>query len=542
MRRFALPGVASLMLFIPYLAPSTASAAFTQCPPVDLDTSCQFLFNVTDTETTIEQDASQPPYEGADDALIGIVNNSSQSISSIPVSAEIELFGFEGDGICGVTNPAPGCVVPPFNTAGEANPNAGEPCPPAAFTCAFEEPAGEPAGVTFPPGVEAIGQGKKNNPLSGYEGPRTWYTGITALGIFPTGRGVVHFDPPLAPGESTYFGLESPPVSGFGSSSTLSTTLQGGGAIGSSISVVQGAAVTDSATLGGANAGAATGSVSFAVYTDAECKILVTAAGSAKLSGVTAGPSSAETLAPGKYYWQAHYAGNSENQPATSACGSEILTVLAPTTTTTVQSGGDISGASLTVPTGTPVADTAHIAGSLATTSTGTVSYVLYKDSKCTLPAAPTSAAAETKGLAGPSAAVKQAAGKYYWRASYSGDAANAPSASACGSEVLTVATHANLGLTGSSKKCVSKRHFIIHPKAPKGVKLVSVEEFINGKHVVTGKLTRRHTTVNLRGLPKGAYKVELIAKSSKGKLYEDTRTFHTCVPGKHHKHHKHKK
>ena len=41
-----------------------------------------------------------------------------------------------------------------------------------------------------------------------------------------------------------------------------------------------------------------------------------------------------------------------------------------------------------------------------------------------------------------PSAAVKPKVGTYYWVASYSGDAVNAPSASKCGSELLIVSNH----------------------------------------------------------------------------------------------------
>jgi hypothetical protein len=61
----------------------------------------------------------------------------------------------------------------------------------------------------------------------------------------------------------------------------------------------------------------------------------------------------------------------------------------------------------------------------------------------------------------------------------------------------------------------------------------------INGRTVETGKLSKDKTTVSLVGLPKGTFRVSLITKSSKGKIYEDIRTYHTCVPGKHHKHKK---
>jgi hypothetical protein len=530
------------------IAPSAASAAFTQCPPVDKDTSCQFLFTVTDTESTVQSDPTQGPFEGIEDALIGIQNSSSKPLSSIPISAEENLFGFENDGICSPgENPIPaGCVIL-TKTSSNGTPvhPVGEKCPEPFLTteCGFPEAegGGEPKGVTFPEGVSINGFGKNGNPVTGYEGPTSWYTSIGAFGPFPFGSGVVNFSPAIPPGGSSYFSLESPPVGGFGSPSSLTTTLSGGGQTGPSISVLQGTPVTDSATLGGANAAAATGSVSFAVYADAACKQLVGQAGTAKLAGGGAGPSTAQNLAPGKYYWQASYGGSLQAQPAASTCGSEVLTVLAPTSTSTLQSTAKAIAASLTVPLGTPAKDQAFIAGALAKTSTGSVSYVLYKDSKCTVPALAGSAAAVVGGVAGPSAAVTPKVGTYYWRASYSGDGANAPSASTCGSEVLVVALKANLGLSGK-KGCVSKRRFPIHPHGPRGIKLVSFQEFINGALVKAGRLSKRQTSVNLIGLPKGTYEVELVSSSSSGKTYEDTRTFHTCVPKKHKKGKKGKK
>jgi hypothetical protein len=535
MRRIALLGASSLALLIVSIAPSAASAAFTQCPPVELDTGCQFLFTVTNSETTVQSDASQGPYEGADDALIGIVNSSSKPITSLPLSAEDELFGFEFDGICTVSKPAPGCVVLPRNEAGEKNAKKGLACPPETTSCGFVN-AAEPEKVTFPEGIGIIGRQENQDPVTGYEGPTSWFSGISAFGSSGTGSGVINFSPALAPGATTYLSLESPPAGGFGAATTLSTTLSGGGQSGASISVVQGAPVTDTAVLGGAGAASATGPVSFTVFSDAACKTAVASPAAANLSGGTAGPSGAVSLPPGKYYWQASYAGNLSNQAVSSTCGTEVLTVLAATTTSTAQTGAGLTGPSLTVPVGKAVTDKATVAGTLAATSTGTVSYILYKDSKCTLPATAGSVAAVIGGVAGPSAPLKPKAGVYYWRASYSGDAANAPSVSACGTEVLRVALKAIPSLP-SSKKCFSKRHFTVHPRAPRGVKLVSFEEQINGKTVKSGTLSKRRTSVSLVGLPKGTFEVELITKSSKGNTYEDFRTFHTCVPKKHKKH-----
>jgi hypothetical protein len=205
-----------------------------------------------------------------------------------------------------------------------------------------------------------------------------------------------------------------------------------------------------------------------------------------------------------------------------------------PTTTTTTQSGAGSVGASITVPQGTAVSDQAHIAGAAVASATGTVTYNLYKDSKCTIAAIEGSTASVLGGVAGPSAAVKLAPGTYYWKVAYGGNATNDGSTSACGSEVLVVAVNeTHLGLP-TSNACLSKRAFLVHPRAPKGVKLVSVEVLINGKLSKKGPLTAHATTVSLVGLPKGTFKVALITKSSKGKTYEEVRTFHTCVAGKH--------
>jgi len=254
----------------------------------------------------------------------------------------------------------------------------------------------------------------------------------------------------------------------------------------------------------------------------------VTAAGSAALAGGAAGASSAVNLAPGVYYWQASYGGDANNKAVASACGSEVLNVQAATSTSTIQTGGGVIGASIPVLVGSSVTDQAHIAGALAATATGVVTYTLYKDKKCTVPAAPSSIGAVVGGVGAPSAAIKPKAGTYYWVASYSGDALNAPSTSACGSEVLIVSTKKNLNLP-SNKGCASRRKFVVHPKGPKN--LVRVQVFVNGKFSKEGRLHSGGTTLSLIGLPKGTFKVEFVAYTSSGQSFEDTRTFHTCIP-----------
>jgi hypothetical protein len=550
MRRFALFLIVSAAICAALIVPAGASAAlFPQCPEVDKDTGCGFLIKVTNSGVTIAQDASQGPYDGEDDTLVGIVNESSKPVSEIALSSSGDIFGVDGDGMCDSPAPprAPGCVVLAENASKEVpTVKPGTECktkPEDEITendgeepCGHEPPPGEP--VSFNPFTEdalIVGYASNGDAVSGYEGPRTWYSNI---GLGAT-TGQVNFGPALAPGESTYFSLEEALTESslvFGNADTLSSTLSGGGVSGASISVVQGTAVTDTATLGGSGASLASGTATYTVYSDPACTTAVAQAGTGAFSGATAAASSAVNLGPGKYYWRVSFGGDVNNQKAETACGSEILTVLAPTKTSTTQTAGPATGASLTVAAGTAVTDKAAISGALAASSTGSVTYTLYKNSTCTIPAAPSSIGGVTAGVAAASVAVKPAVGTYYWVASYTGDAANAGSASTCGSEILKVAKKASLGLP-SSNICLSKRKFIVHPRAPKGVKLVHVEVFIDGKLKSQGSLSKGHTTVSLIGLPKGTYQVELVVTSSKGQLFEDVRTFHTCVPKKHHHH-----
>jgi hypothetical protein len=121
MRRVGVLLVVTAAVCAAWLAPSSASAAlYPQCPPVFHDTGCQFLVTVTSGGETI------------DDALVGVQNNSSSPITSIHLSAEDELFGFDGDGICDPGGaPLPeGCMVQRYSNYAEKteNTNKGKEC------------------------------------------------------------------------------------------------------------------------------------------------------------------------------------------------------------------------------------------------------------------------------------------------------------------------------------------------------------------------------------------------------------------------------
>jgi hypothetical protein len=225
----------------------------------------------------------------------------------------------------------------------------------------------------------------------------------------------------------------------------LSTSLSGEGKSGASITVNEGASVSDGATLSGTNASKATGSVEYNVYSDSACTKLVTAAGKVTVSAGSVPGSEAKTLAPGTYYWQASYGGDSTNESSKSECGSEVETVEAavnakPTQLSTSLSGEGQSGSSITVKEGASVTDASTLSGENASSATGTVEYNVYSDAACTKLVA-SAGSVTVSGDVVPASEVKTLtpAGTYYWQASYSGDASNEGSKSACGSEVETV-------------------------------------------------------------------------------------------------------
>ena len=131
---------------------------------------------------------------------------------------------------------------------------------------------------------------------------------------------------------------------------TLTTSLSGGGWGGHRfrwgrriVIVTTGTSVTDSATLRGANASVATGTVTYAVYSQQAVmknnhrswSWVVVAGVDPGTVTVAAGQvpkSNAVSLPAGVYEWQASYSGDSANGPSTSRFGSETEIVLpAPT-------------------------------------------------------------------------------------------------------------------------------------------------------------------------------------------------------------------
>ena len=133
-------------------AAPTPSAPFNECPAVGYDTSCGMLVNVTGSQIQILQDSSQGAFDGGDDTLIGVVNNSGTTVNSVSLSANTDAFGFDGDGLCSGYSPGPtDCYGP-----------------------------------------------------TGYEGPNTGFSNVST----DARSGTITFTGGLAPGDTAYFALE----------------------------------------------------------------------------------------------------------------------------------------------------------------------------------------------------------------------------------------------------------------------------------------------------------------------------------------------
>ena len=151
----------------------------------------------------------------------------------------------------------------------------------------------------------------------------------------------MNFSPPIPAGGSTYFSIEAPPTGqaiGSGSSTTLTTNLTatpvgGPPSSGPSLSEPLGTPMTDQATLAGTSVSAATGTVTYSIFSDPSC---TTPVGTPTTVSVGAGGSvppgpTLTSLALGTYYLQASYSGDLNDQPSMTNCGDETLTIVPQT-------------------------------------------------------------------------------------------------------------------------------------------------------------------------------------------------------------------
>ncbi|HTZ09180.1 MAG TPA: hypothetical protein VMB72_08910 [Acidimicrobiales bacterium] len=134
-----------------------------------------------------------------------------------------------------------------------------------------------------------------------------------------------------------------------GSPVTITAVLSGAGQTGGTIVVPSGTAVTERATLSGANVSSAGGTVSYTVYgltfpffhgfglfSDSSWNnwwwVPVASGGQVTVTGGTVPTSNPVTLPTGVFFWQATYSGDARNAPSSSTTGIATEIVEPPTT------------------------------------------------------------------------------------------------------------------------------------------------------------------------------------------------------------------
>ena len=82
-----------------------------------------------------------------------------------------------------------------------------------------------------------------------------------------------------------------------------------------------------------------------------------------------------------------------------------------------------------------------------------------------------------------------------------------------------------------STRRCVSRRRFRIRLRTPRGAKLAKVTVRVNGKLVRTVRGKRITARVDLRGLPRGRFRVKIEVTTADGRKVTTTRRYRTCTP-----------
>jgi hypothetical protein len=210
-----------------------------------------------------------------------------------------------------------------------------------------------------------------------------------------------------------------------------------------------GATLNDSATL--TNAYSPTGSIVFSLYDpdDATCAGTPAYTQTVALSGNTASTTPGfVSNKSGTWRWTASYAGDSNNESASSGCQAEQVTIAkAPSTIATTQRYYPNDSATLTGSNGNV---TFELFGPYAAGDTINCAAAQLLFSQTVAQSAGSATTSNYPGVAGVTAAAVTASGTYAWRVTLAASAGNLGRVSTCGTErfVLTVTNDAGPGST----------------------------------------------------------------------------------------------
>src|ERR1700739_4563109 len=88
----------NLPLIFASIAILAIPASAQVCPAVGNDTNCGIVITITDGGAAVTT-TGQGPYDGADDTLIGVVNNGSVPVRTLRLTSTLAVFGFDAAGI-----------------------------------------------------------------------------------------------------------------------------------------------------------------------------------------------------------------------------------------------------------------------------------------------------------------------------------------------------------------------------------------------------------------------------------------------------------
>ena len=117
-------GLGLLAAAVPANASSPTVPPFTECPAIGASPSCEILLVVNaNNSVSVEGDPSVGTFDGSDDTLVGIVNNSGKAVKAVTVTGPGSgLSEFDGDGICsgdyGAWTGSTGCPYGPTGYEG----------------------------------------------------------------------------------------------------------------------------------------------------------------------------------------------------------------------------------------------------------------------------------------------------------------------------------------------------------------------------------------------------------------------------------------
>ena len=207
--KLAVGGAAIAAMTLPVIALSAPAGASpnpeprASCPAVGFATGCNWIITINgDGSVGVQQVLGVRSYDGSEDVLVGVVNDSNALVSSVTLTGT-DAFGFDGDGIC------------TYSFTGDSYCSTGQ------------------------------SSGQDNSVGASYDGPINTFT------IADVNDGTVNFTTPLVPGPlgATYFSLEEAPnVSGASAVLASDITVTGlavAGTEGNSTGPVEVATFTD---------------------------------------------------------------------------------------------------------------------------------------------------------------------------------------------------------------------------------------------------------------------------------------------------------